>query len=260
MLLISSKDNPNIKNAVKLKKSARYRRQSGSFIAEGLRVCVDAMLSGAQIETLFVTAKALEKHGDKIQRLADHSAKCFTLTPEVFELVSDTETPQGVLCVIKTLDKTLQFGKIENGGKYLALDNVQDPSNLGTILRSAEAFGVSGLILSSDCCDIYSPKVVRGSMGAVFRLPFMICNSIKEFIEENPQFDSYAAVVDSIADKITEISFCGSCVAVIGNEGNGIKEETLKACSHRFTIPMAGNAESLNASVAASIIIWEMIK
>ncbi len=260
MLLLTSRDNPNIKNVVKLKKNARFRKQTGSFIAEGLRVCVDAMLSNAQIEALFVTNQALEKYAEQIDKLASYSVKSFTLAPELFELISDTETPQGVLCVIKTLDKTLQFGKINNGGKYLALDNVQDPSNLGTILRSAEAFGISGIILSSDCCDIYSPKVVRGSMGAIFRLPFMVCDSIRAFLEDNPQLDSYAAVVDSSADKITELSFCDSCVAIIGNEGNGIKKETLEACSHRFTIPMAGNAESLNASVAASIIIWEMIK
>lgn len=260
MLLLTSKDNPNIKTAVKLKKSAKQRRQSGLFVAEGLRICVDAMLSGAEINALFATEQALDKYGEKLSKLCSYADKCFLVSPELFAFISDTETPQGVLCIIKTLDKTLHFDKIKNGGKYLALDNVQDPSNLGTILRSSEAFGVSGVIMSSDCCDIYSPKVVRGSMGAVFRLPFMVCDSMKGFLEANPTLNSYAAVVDGEAEKITEISFSEPCVAVIGNEGNGIREETLEACARRFTIPMNGNAESLNASVAASIIIWEMIK
>ena len=137
---------------------------------------------------------------------------------------------------------------------------MQDPNNLGTVLRSAEAFGVSGVILSNDCCDIYNPKVVRGSMGAVFRVPFLVCGTVAEFLGEYPELVSYAAVVDSNAERITDISFGDSCVAVIGNEGNGLKQETVSACQHKITIPMNGNAESLNASAAATVIIWEMLR
>ncbi len=260
MLILTSKDNNNIKNTIKLKKSTKFRRETGLFIAEGLRVCYDAMLSNAEIITLFVTEKAIEKNSEKFDKLSDYAQKTFVVSPALFALISDTDSPQGFLCVIKALDKNGQFDTIKNGGKFLALDNVQDPNNLGTILRSAEAFGVSGVIMSKDCCDIYSPKVVRGSMGAVFRLPFMICNTIADFLNDNPQVCSYAAVVDSSADDITSIAFNEPCVAVIGNEGNGLKDETISACKVRMTIPMKGNAESLNASAAASIIIWEMIK
>lgn len=260
MLTLTSKDNINIKNTIKLKKSAKYRRQSGLFVAEGIRVCYDAMLSNAQIDMLFVTEEAIEKNTDKFNKLSEYANKTFCVSSNVFSLISDTQTPQGFLCVIKALDKTIEFDKIENGGKYLALDNLQDPNNLGTILRSAEAFGISGIIMSNDCCDIYSPKVVRGSMGAVFRLPFIICNTIADFLNEYPNIDSFAAVVDSDAQKITEVNFSDTCITVIGNEGNGLKEETIKACKNKITIPMNGKAESLNASVASSIIIWEMIK
>ncbi|MCI6825525.1 MAG: RNA methyltransferase [Ruminococcus bromii] len=260
MLIISSKDNQNIKNTVKLKKSAKYRKQSGLFLAEGLRVCFDAMLSGAKIETLFVTENAAQKHFEKYNQLSEYAGKTFVVTPELFSIISDTQTPQGFLCVIKALDKTKQFDTIKNGGKFLALDNVQDPNNLGTILRSAEAFGISGVVMSSDCCDIYSPKVVRGSMGAVFRLPFIIYPTIAQFLNDNPALNSYAAVVDSKAQSITDICFTEPCVAVVGNEGNGLKDETIIACNNKITIPMKGKAESLNASTAASIIIWEMIR
>ncbi len=260
MLTLTSKDNINIKNTIKLKKSAKYRHQSGLFVAEGVRVCYDAMLSNAEIDTLFVTEEAIEKNKDKFNELSEYANKTFCVTSNIFSLISDTQTPQGFLCVIKALDKTTEFDKIKNGGKYLALDNLQDPNNLGTILRSAEAFGISGIIMSNDCCDIYSPKVVRGSMGAVFRLPFIICNTIADFLNENPEIDSFAAVVDSNAQKITEVKFSDTCITVIGNEGNGLKEETIKACKNKITIPMNGKAESLNASVASSIIIWEMIK
>ncbi len=260
MNIITSKDNPSVKTAVKLKKSAKHRRKLGLFIAEGLRVCYDAMLSSAKIEILFVTEYAVQKNLEKYAELSEYAEKTYVVSDEIFSLISDTETPQGFLCIIKALDKITQFDTIKTGGKFLALDNVQDPNNLGTILRSAEAFGISGIAMSADCCDIYSPKVVRGSMGAVFRLPFLVCDTIAQFLVDNPQLNSYAAVVDSSAERLTDIDFSSPCVAVIGNEGNGLKDETISACTRKITIPMNGKAESLNASTAASIIIWEMIK
>lgn len=259
-MLLTSKENQNIKNAIKLKKSSKFRKQTGCFTAEGLRVCYDAMLSGASITTLFVTEDAAEKHSEKFSRLFSYADKTLFVSSDIFSLISDTQTPQGFLCVIKALDKTGHFDTIKNGGKFLALDNVQDPSNLGTILRSAEAFGVSGIIMSSDCCDVYNPKVVRGSMGAVFRVPFLMCSSIEDFLNDNSFINSYASVVDCNAESVSKITFTEPCVVVIGNEGNGLKNETVSACKSSITIPMKGKAESLNASAAAAIIIWEMMK
>ena len=260
MITLTSKDNTHIKNTVKLKKSAKFRRQSGMFIAEGLRVCVDAMQSGASIDTLFVTEAAVQKNEQAVQDLCACAGRAFVLSPELFDYISDTQTPQGVLCVIKTLDKSAHFDTIKNGGKFLVLDNIQDPNNLGTILRSAEAFGVSGIIMSADCCDVYNPKVVRGSMGAVFRMAFLSVEDLPLWLSEHPQLHTYAAVLDSDAQKLTEISFDEPCAVVIGNEGNGIRLQTVKACQHKITIPMNGKAESLNASVAAAILIWEMVR
>ena len=260
MILISSKDNLRVKQLVKLQKSARFRRQSELFVAEGLRVCADAMRSGAVIKTLYVTEQAAEKYSSQYEQLSAYAEETVMLADNIFAAVSDTQTPQGFLCTIKTLDKTIQFDTIKNNGKFLALENVQDPNNLGTVLRSAEAFGISGVILSADCCDIYNPKVVRGSMGAVFRVPFYICEGIPAFLSQYNGLCSYAAVVDRDAEKISEISFREPCVTVIGNEGNGLTKETIAACDHRVTIPMKGKAESLNASAAATVIIWEMLR
>ncbi len=260
MITLTSKDNAQIKQAAKLQKSARCRRQTALFVAEGLRVCADAAKSGAAIETLFLTEAALEKNTEICTELSACAAKTFLVTPELFAHISDTQTPQGVLAVIKALDKSALFDTIKNGGKFLVLDNVQDPNNLGTILRSAEAFGVTGVILSADCCDVYNPKVVRGSMGAVFRLPVCTAEDLPQWLTAHPQLHTYAAVVGDDAQRVTETIFEEPCAIVIGNEGNGIRQATAAACRHCITIPMNGKAESLNASVAAAILIWEMVK
>lgn len=260
MLVITSKDNSNVKQIIKLKKSAKQRKQDALFLAEGLRICVDAMKSKAKIKILVVTEKAIEKHNSEFKELFSYAEKTICVSENIFALMSDTQSPQGFLCVIKTLDKIAEFDTIKGNGKYVALDNIQDPNNLGTILRSAEAFNVSGVILSKDCCDIFSPKVVRGSMGAVFRVAFIIVDNLKDYLIENPFLNSYAAVVDGNPEKIIDISFKTPCVVVIGNEGNGIKQETVDVCNKKITIPMDGKAESLNASVAAAILIWEMMK
>lgn len=260
MITLTSRDNMHIKHTVKLQKSAKYRRQTGQFVAEGLRVCEDAMRSGAVMDALFITESALQKSGAAGERLCAYAGAVYLLTDGLFAQISDTQTPQGVLGVIKTLDKSAVFDTINNGGKFLALDNVQDPNNLGTILRSAEAFGVSGVVMSADCCDVYNPKVVRGSMGAVFRLPMLTVDSLPDWFARFPQLQTYAAVVDSDAEKVNDICFTEPCAVVIGNEGNGIREEVVRACRRKMTIPMKGKAESLNASVAAAVLIWEMVK
>ena len=217
MTILSSKDNSNIKNAVKLRKSAKYRRESGLFIAEGVRICMDAMLSKAHIDTFFASEKASEKYADDFSNLQKYSDKTFIVSDKIFNQMCDTESPQGFLCVIKALDKTACFDKIKTGDKFLALDNLQDPGNLGTILRTAEALNVTGIVLSADCCDIYSPKVVRGSMGAVFRLPFVVSDTISGYLNAHSELESYAAVVSASADKITTTPFVSPCIVAVGN-------------------------------------------
>lgn len=260
MNIISSKDNQLVKKIIKLNKSSKQRKEQNLFVAEGLRLCEDAMLSGVEIDTLIVTENAVAKYSEITEKLIKYAKSTFMVTNSIFSLFSDTKSPQGVLCLIKTLDKVTLFDTIKCNGKFLALDNVQDPTNLGTILRTAEAIGIDGIIMSQDCCDIYSPKVVRGSMGAVFRMPYMIVDNIADFIKENSNIVSYASVVDSDAEKVNEIVFEDTCIVVVGNEGNGLKKETISSCNNKITIPMSGRAESLNAAVAASILMWEMIK
>ena len=258
---ITSKENKRIKQLKKLISSSAYRREEGLFAAEGLRLCRDALISGADITAAYFSESFNSSDPEFVDKVSEARIPCFLLKDGIFSAACDTKTPQGVLFVIKRLDKQIDFDKIKNNGKVLALECIQDPVNLGTILRSAEALGVDAVVLTRDCCDIYSPKVARGSMGAVFRLPFMIVDSLPSFIGEFNGFGrSFAAVLDRDSLSLPDCDLTGAVLAAVGNEGSGLTDETISACSHKLFIPMKGGAESLNVSAAASIIVWEMMK
>ncbi len=261
MDVIKSKDNKTIKYISKLISNAKFRREEKKFVIEGVRLCEEAIKNNCEIECFVYSLSAFEKYNDIVIKLENSSKQAICVENRIFSALSDTKTPQGVLCVVKALDKKSHFDKIIKNGIIVALDNIQDPSNLGTILRTADAFGISGVVLSSDCCDIYSPKVVRGSMGAIFRIPFMIADNLSDFILQfNRIGTSFACVLDKDAVTVDNTKFDSPVLAVIGNEGNGVSKEVIDVCKHKLYIPMKNNAESLNAAVAASIIMWEMIK
>lgn len=261
MDIIKSKDNKTIKYISKLISASKFRRTENRFVVEGVRLCDEVLKNNCEVSIFLYSVSAHDKYKDTVEALKNISDNVFCVDDRIFSALSDTKTPQGVLCVVKTLDKQTYFDKINKNGVILALDNIQDPSNLGTILRSADAFGVNGVVLSNDCCDIYSPKVVRGSMGAVFRIPFTITSDLAGFITSfNNNGDSFACVLDESAVTIDKVKFSKPVLSVIGNEGNGVSKEVISACKHKLYIPMKNNAESLNAAVAASIIMWEMVK
>ncbi|MBR2723950.1 MAG: RNA methyltransferase [Ruminococcus sp.] len=255
---ILSKDNKLIKYICKLQASAKFRREEGCFIAEGLRVCVEAAFSNAKVLSVLVTDNALQRHSEGLKPLLDCAEEVYLTSEKAMSAACDTKSPQGVICVIKTLDNIIDLDTINN--KYILLENVQDPSNLGTILRTADALGINGVIMTSDCCDVYSPKVCRGAMGALYRVPFMIIDNAPSFIKDfNLKGKSFAAVVKD-AYSVTDADFSSNVLVAVGNEGNGLTKETIEACTSKITIKMCNNAESLNASIAASILMWEMIK
>ena len=261
MELITSKENKTIKYIKKLLSSASLRREEGLFAAEGVRLCTDALISGATVVTALFSESFAGTDAAFVGRTQAVCRECYAVRDSIFSALSDTKTPQGVLFVIKRLDKTLDFDTMKKNGKILALESIQDPVNLGTILRSAEALGADAVVLSRDCCDIYAPKVIRGSMGAVFRLPFMTTGDLPAYIARfNRIGTSYAAVLDRDSSIVQECDFSSLTLCALGNEGNGLTAETAAACTHKLYIPMAGGAESLNVSAAAAIILWEMIR
>lgn len=261
MDVIKSKDNAKIKYISKLVKDSKFRKSESLFIVEGIRLCDDALKSNVQIEMLLYSEEALKRYSSNIEKYILCANSSYCCSNAIFCGVSDTKTPQGVLFVVKTLDKSPLVDKINDNGIFLALESIQDPTNMGTILRSAEAFGVDGIILSNDCCDVYSPKVVRGSMGAIFRTNLFIADDFQSFITKfNENGESYACVLSDDSLKLSDVNFSKPCLAVIGNEGNGLSPDVIDVCSDKLFIPMRGKAESLNASVAASIVLWEMSK
>lgn len=259
---ITSKENAAVKRVAKLMGSSKYRREQRAFVAEGVRLCMDALASEVPIEEFFYTEQAAEKYPSAVKSLQSKAKKCAIISRSVLMHLTDTQTPQGILCVCTMLDKSNCSYKMDNNSRLLALEDLQDPSNMGTILRTAEALGVGGILLSRGCCDIYSPKVLRGSMGAIFRLPFLVLENLPSYLfqKKGKGYSVYAAVPDRNAVPVTEASFSERCIVVVGNEGNGLTQACIQACTQPVTIPMEGRAESLNAAVAASILVWEMVR
>lgn len=248
---ITSRNNPKIKFAASLKKSAG----SEFVLTEGVRLCEDAAKNGVEIESCFLTQACCDA-GD-CEVIMDAAQSCFLIEESVCSKLSDTKHPQGVFCVCKKPHFTTGYNP---QGKYLFLENIRDPGNFGTIIRTAEAFGLDGMMVHG-CCDAFSPKVLRASMGAVFRLPLIATGEKTAFIQEAlaKGMRFYCSVVDAAATDVRDISFDGGVITAVGNEANGLSEELL-ALGQAFTIHMAGRAESFNASQAATVMMYEMTK
>lgn len=258
---ISSKDNSTVKHIAKLIKSSSYRKENNQFVIEGVRLCTDALESNVEISVAVFSEQALEKYNELVNRIVGICESTFVFSDKLFSQISDTKSPQGILCVC---NENLKNFNIQPDSVYIALERIQDPSNMGTILRTAEALGVKGVALTEDCCDVFSPKVLRGTMGAAFRLPIKICGNMADMAEifNSQNVTTIAAVVDKNAVNVTDIATAEkkNCVIFIGNEGNGLEQATVEKCRIKATIPMLGRAESLNASVASAIMMWEMLR
>ena len=256
---IESVQNEKIKNATKLAQSSKARNEQQLFFLEGLRLCGDVLNSSAEVDSVFFTVSCFEKNPEVIQKLCARASHAFEVSAAVFKKLTQTQTPQGVCCLVR-FEARRDVGTLLLSGRYIALENIQDPANLGAICRTAEALGVTGAVLCH-CCDVYNPKTLRASMGSILRLPLYPCDDLPSLLLnlQHQGMRTYATTPDASAAKITECSMSGGTILVIGNEGNGVSEQTLAVCE-ALTIPMLGRAESLNASMAAAIAMWEMMK
>lgn len=264
---ITSNTNSNVKEYIKLRDSKSYRNKNELFVIESLKLIKEALDCGVIIEKAFVTSPSKDKYYEILQNLFENSfentknTKIYEITDDINKKMSITGNSQGVFAVCKKLDKNNLMDKINIKGKYIFLSHLQDTGNVGTIIRTALAFGVNGVILSSDTCDIYSLKVLRASMGGVFKIKFFISDDVVRDLKNlSKNFSTYSAVLDKDATDILNVNFSDNSIVVIGNEGNGLCQEEINACEHKVTIMMKGDAESLNASIASSILMWEMMK
>lgn len=253
--IITSKNNQIIKDTKKLLTSSKFRSQSGAFVLEGARLCFDVLNSVYRVKLLLITEQAYKKYEDKANEVIAVSDKSYLISNEIAEKLGETANSQGVFAVLEMRNDNASLGN-----KIIALDNVQDPSNVGAIIRTAEALGIDNII-AYNCCDIYNPKTLRASMGSILRMSIIDVDNLEEKLNElKSEYKVYSTVPSSSAKKITEVDFTAKSICVIGNEANGV-EESIKAVSNELiTIPMLGRAESLNASVAASITMWEMLR
>lgn len=254
MALITSRENPTVKLCRKLQTSGKARREEALFLAEGTRLCREVFSCGLSVETVLATADALVQNPWLRER-----GEVLEIAPEISAAISDTKSPQGVFCLCKT-PPAAPFSVLP-GGRYLLLDRLQDPGNLGTILRGAEAFGITALILGKGCPDRFAPKVLRGTMGSVFRQPVFAADDLPEAISRLREvgIPVWAAMPEPTARPILELSREeGGVAAVIGNEGSGVSPEVAEACTGAVYIPMASRINSLNAAAAATIIMWEL--
>ena len=256
MSAISSRANEKIKYAVRLGESASLRNEKKEFFLEGARLCRDAAENGIKIRQAFFTEQAKEKYPGYISAVEAVCGECYTVTPDVADKLSDTKSSQGVFCVC---GMPADEGELSFSGRYIALENLQDPSNLGAVCRTAEALGLDGVIVSGGC-DVYNPKALRAAMGSSLRINVISADSLCKVIENanaNGML-TLASTPQTDAVKISEIDIDGGIICCVGNEGNGLTDEVIAACSDKVTIPMKGRAESLNASAAAAILMWEI--
>jgi TrmH family RNA methyltransferase len=260
-MIITSRTNPLIKRLKNLQKSRKAREEEGVFIAEGIhmfRELPGELVSEIYFSESFATQSEMYDEGASKIKFPQGILQT-TLSDGIFEYVSDTKTPQGVLCVVKRPVYDLEALILGKSVRLLLLEDLQDPGNLGTILRTAEAAGVTAVIASNETADIFNPKTVRATQGSLFRVPYFI---VSDFLVRLNALRAmgvriYAAEVQA-GVSIYEADFAGALALLIGNEGKGLSKEALELSHERLNIPMDGQVESLNAAVAAGVILFEI--
>lgn len=258
MQVISSKDNETIKQIRKLK-DKKYRDQNNEFIIEGIKLLKEAIQEKAKIK-IIVVCDDCEKNGTLDKKLLYEIAKynCIYVTEKVFNLITDVSNPQGVLAVVEKNNniKDINF----NDDLILILDNLQDPGNLGTIIRTLDSINLKQIIISKGSGDVYNPKVVRSSMGAIFRVKVLESDNLEKTIKELKKHKFTVMATDLNTNSSIYDEKYSKCAIIIGNEANGVSEEILNLADKKIKIPMLGKTESLNASVATGIILYEYVR
>ena len=272
--IIRSRQNKNVVELCKLS-DRKARERAREFRFDGIKLLDEALKNGVTLRAVFLRASKADQIVEELQKkhtkaVFDKLGRILVLADEIFDRISEEKSPEGVISIAKYIDKFQKNVTIYNSADFLEmkterivlLEAVRDPSNIGAIIRSAAAIGVERLILSADCADIYNPRAVRASMGTLFNQQIDrvgdMAAVVRSFAENGRRV--FAAALDERAAPLGSFEILrGDCV-VIGNEGHGLSREVIDACTHRVIIPMSGRAESFNAAVAASLLMWEFSK
>ncbi|WP_029324096.1 TrmH family RNA methyltransferase [Butyrivibrio sp. AE3004] len=264
--MITSTNNSRIKRIAEYSKKAKARREDGVFLVEGIRMLREAPLE--DIREVYATSHFLSnlsaEDSNIIEEIqSDEGISFEEVSDDVMRKMADTQTPQGVIAVVKqkkwTLQDVINGGAVSNAPLLLILENIQDPGNLGNMFRTGEGAGITGIIMSSDMADVYNPKVVRSTMGAIFRVPFIYADSIPDTVKnlkDSYGVTSYAAHLRG-KKNYDQIDYKNATAFIIGNEGNGLTKVTADAATDYVLIPMLGKVESMNAATSAAILTFE---
>lgn len=255
---ITSKENEFIKHVKKLK-DKKYRDMSNQYAIEGIKLVAEAIQEKAPIKQI-ILCDDCEKNAAIPKSLRYEIAKyeCIYVTEKIFKYLSEVESPQGILAVIGKNNGNAQIDYTQD--IIVALDDVQDPGNFGTILRTIDSIGLTQILVSKGTADAYNPKVVRSTMGAIFRVKIIECENLKQKLKDMKKHKFELVVTSLQTEKsIYDIKF-NKKVIVIGNEANGVSEEIHELADEKIKIPMLGKTESLNASVATGIVLYEYVR
>jgi len=253
--MITSTSNPQVKNLQQLAKKAKARNEQDVFLVEGMKMFQEAPRE--KIKKVYISKSLFEEKGQAfLEGLAYE-----VLDEHVFSAASDTKTPQGILCVMEQYHYKLEDMIHREHPHLLILENLQDPGNLGTIMRTAEGAGADGVILSRTSVDLYNPKTIRSTMGSIYRMPFLYVEDLQAILPalKKKGIRTYAAHLQG-KNHYDEENYKEGCAFFIGNEGNGLSEELSNRADTWIRIPMHGKLESLNAAVAASILMYEVCR
>ncbi len=256
-MIITSASNDKVKAVKKLMKSAGERRDTGTYVVEGIRMFRE--IPTCDIVSIFVAYGSAGRFDEYISDIP--TDKILYVKDNVFAGMAGTNSPQGIMAVVRMKKYKLQDICGEDEKPFILIaDRIQDPGNMGTILRSAEAAGVTGIIISKDTVDIYNPKVVRSTMGSIFRMKVYVSDDLCRDIDllKKREITIYGAHLDG--EELYRHSFDSSCAFLIGNEGNGLSSEVSAKADKLIRIPMEGQVESLNAAVSTAIISYEVLR
>ena len=251
-MIITSASNEQIKKVIQLKEKAKVRRNEGCFVVEGIKMFSE--IPESDLQEVYASEQFEREHREVLK-----GVRYQLVSDSVFKKMSDTVTPQGILAVVKM--KAYQVEDIikeRKDGKscFVVLDRLQDPGNLGTILRTGEGAGISGLIMSRDCVDIYSPKVIRSTMGSIFRVPFVVVDDLKDAVETLKKNGIVIYAAHLQGELYSSGNLSEDCAFLIGNEARGLSDEIAELADKKIKIPMDGKVESLNAAVATAILMY----